>query len=241
MIEVDLIKKHGKKALGMEEEHPHPKASWRERIPEILLEIGIIVFAILLSIQLHSWHEHSLERKTERKFLTGLRQDLTQDLQELRGDSASYITQIRAFNYFRGLNAQATVNPDSLKAYGWTLRNSTQLIPNNSRFEGLKSAGRLDVIENDELLNSILDYYQEQIPHLTNNTAIYTAYKQQNMVSYLDAHLSADQRNLPAVLAAAPMQNYLNRGDEMRGIVHIYHGVMDHSRQLIRQIDEHLK
>jgi hypothetical protein len=240
MIEVDLIKKHGKKALGMEE-HAHHKPTWRERMPEILLEIGIIVFAIMLSIQLHSWHEHALDREQERKFLTGMRQDLVQDLKELRGDSLSYLTQLRGYRYFRGLTAQATTNPDSLRAYSWTLRNSTVLIPNSSRFEGLKSAGRLDVIENDELLNDILDYYQEQLPALINNTTQYSDYKQQHLVSYLDLHLSADQRNLPMVMASAPMQNYLNRGNEMHNIVQMYHGVMDHTRRLIGQIDKQLK
>ncbi|KUG08868.1 hypothetical protein [Solirubrum puertoriconensis] len=240
MIEVDLIKKHGKKALGMDEHEHHHKPTWRERVPEILLEIGIIVFAIMLSIQLHSWHEHALDRKTERKFLTGLRKDLQQDLQELCDDSLSYCTQVRGYRYFRSLTPPATVNPDSLKAFGWTLRNSTQLVPNTSRFEGLKSAGKLDVIEDDELLNSILDYYQEQLPALINNTAMFTDYKQQNMVGYLDSHLSADQQNLPAVMASPPMQNYLNRGNEMRDIVGLYHQVMEHSRQLIRQIDKQL-
>ena len=161
-------------------------------------------------------------------------------MQELRSDSLSHLKQLRGHRYFRALTPQ-TLNQDSVKTYSWTLRNATTLLPNNSRFEGLKSSGRLDVIEDDELLNSIMDHYQELIPSLTMNTSLYSSYKRENMNKYLDTHLSADGHNLPAVMASLPMQNYLNRSLDMRGILLGYHTVMQHSRDLIRQLDHHLK
>jgi len=87
MIEVDLITKHGKKALGMSEHVPQPH-SWRTRLNEILLEIGIIVFVISLSIWLHSWQEHRHDRARERQFIVGLRQGLAEGLREMAVDSA---------------------------------------------------------------------------------------------------------------------------------------------------------
>ncbi|MFD1470377.1 hypothetical protein ACFQ48_19270 [Hymenobacter caeli] len=239
MIEADLVNKHAKKALGMEE-HGHRPQTWRQRLPDILLEIGIIVFAITLSIQLHTWHEHSLDREKERKFLTGLRQDFRQDLREMRSDSDSYVTQLRASRYYRSLTPQ-TLRPDSLRNYSWTLRNSTVLVPNSSRFEGLKSAGDLDIVENEELLNSILDHYQELIPQLVTNAKQYSDYKQQNLGRYLDEHLAPNQQNLVAVMATGPAQNYLSRSGAILDILDKYHGVMQHSRQLIRQIDAQLR
>jgi hypothetical protein len=238
MIEADLVKKHGRKALGMPE-HAHHALSWRQRVPEILLEIGIIVFAITLSIWLHSWHEHTLERQTERKFLLGLRADLREDLREQGSDSVSFVTQRRGFRYYRALTPQ-TVNQDSLNRYGWTLRNVTGLVPNNSRFEGLKSSGKLDVIENEELLAAILDHYQEQLPALITSTTLYNQYKLANLSSYLDQHLLPDRANLPAVMASVPMQNYLLKDGDIGNILANYHRVMDHSRKLLRLIEERL-
>lgn len=235
MIEADLIKKHGRKALGMEE-HAHQKLSFRQRVPEILLEIGIIVFAISLSIWLHSWHEHSVERETEHKFLAGLRTDLVDDLREQRSDSSSFLAQMKGFHYYRTLTAQ-TVNRDSINNYGWTLRNVTALVPNNSRFEGLKSSGKLDVIEDEALKGAILDHYQELIPSLVNSTSLYNEYKMANLSSYLDMHLEPERANLAAVMASTPMQNYLKRDGDIGIILKYYHEVMDHSRLLIRQID----
>jgi hypothetical protein len=238
MIEVDLVKKHGKKALGIEE-HAHHAPTWRERVPEILLEIAIIVFAISLSIWLHNWQEHRHDRAQEQRFLLGLKADLRQDLQELRADSASYVQQMRAALYFRSLTRQ-TLRADSVRKYSWMLYNETGLIPNDSRFQGLKASGKLDVIEDEKLLNSILDHYQEVLPSLVMNTGMYSTYKTAHLGSYLDEHLSPDQHNLVEVMQQIPVQNYLKRAEGISGILQLYHRVSQHSRDLLRQIDKRL-
>ena len=238
MIEVDLIAKHGKKALGIAEVH-EPTKSWRHRLPEILLEIGIIVFAITLSIQLHAWHEHSVERAEERQFLTGLRADLQSDLTELRGDSLAYVLVLRGHRYFRTLTAQ-TMRPDSVEKYRWTLYNSTNLNPNSSRFEGFKSAGKLRLIEDEALLNDILDNYQELIPSLVRQTASFTQFKENNIQRYLDEHLQRSGNNLLAVMQTDPMYNYLTKEPAIQSITGGYHRVLQQNRKIIRGIDAYL-
>jgi len=239
MIEVDLVKKHGKKALGMEE-HGYSKQTWRQRLPDILLEIGIIVFAITLSIQLHNWHEHSLDREQERRFLAGLRTDLKSDLNELRLDSLAYVQLLQGYHYFRTLTPQ-TMNADSIHKYQWTLYNSTNLLPNTSRFEGLKSSGKLGVIEDEDLLNDILDNYQELIPGLVRMTLGFTNYKEQNIQRYLDEHLQASSNNFLAVMQSDPMLNYLNKDVDVHEIVNRYHLVLQQNRKIITHINEVLK
>ncbi|MDQ2771574.1 MAG: hypothetical protein M3Y54_13875 [Bacteroidota bacterium] len=236
MIEVDLITKHSKKALGMAETHAK---GWRHRLPEILLEIGIIVFAVTLSIQLHAWHEHSVERAEEHKFLAGLRADLQSDIAELRGDSMAYVLVMRGHRYFRTLTAQ-TINPDSVNKYRWTLYNSTVLNPNSSRFEGFKSAGKPGLIENDELLNDILDEYQELVPKLVRQTIGFTQFKENNIQRYLDEHLHRSGDNFLAVIQADPMYNYLNKGLVIQFIADDYHKVLQQNRKLISEINAHL-
>lgn len=238
MIEIDLITKHGKKALGMEETHAAPKG-WRHRLPEILLEIGIIVFAITLSIQLHAWHEHSAERAEERRFLTGLRSDLSGDLHELHNDSLAYAQLVQGYRYFRSLTPQ-TYSADSLGKYEWTLYNSTNLLPNSSRFEGFKSAGKLALIEDDALLNDILDNYQELIPQLVRMTQDFTQYKENNIQRYLDEHLQRSGSNFVAVMQSDPMYNYLNKQLAVHFITDRYHQVLQQNRKIIREIDAHL-
>lgn len=119
-----------------------PNKKVRERVIEIFIAIAIIVFAISLSLLLERWRENQHERKVEKKFLIGLKQDLHNDVIQLRSDSASYFNLLNAWSYLRrtGINNE-TVNYDSLNKYGNTLTNTTDFIPNYSRFEALKSSG----------------------------------------------------------------------------------------------------
>jgi hypothetical protein len=236
MVELDIIKKHGKKALGLEH---HYQPTWRQRIPEILLEIGIIVFAIMLSLQLEKWHETAADRETEHRFLVGLRTDLQSDLQELREDSLSYVKVVKGFRYFRKLGSQAP-NADSLRRYQSVLYNTTNLIPNNSRFEGLRSSGKLGVIEDEELLNDILESYQELIPSLLSTSQYFTAYKEQKIQGYLDDNLHSSGDNFIAVVSSNRMQNYLSKGGIAQEIINRYHQVMQQNRKILRRIDKQL-
>ena len=238
MIEIDLIKKHGKKIMGMEEHAPH-KLTFRERIPEILLEICIIVFAISLSIWLHNWQEHRHNRAREQQFLRGVQQDLNHDIVELRGDSLSYVRQLRGMRYFRGLRA-ATLSEDSVKAHRWVLTSSTWFVPNDSRFEGLKSSGALGIIENETLLNDLLTYYQRTTVNLTLNAKGYGEVKLSTIRPYLDLHLQPGGANLVAVMQQTPMQNYLSYGESIGGILTLYHETAQQARQLRRRIAAYL-
>ncbi len=239
MIEVDLIKKHGKKALGMSE-HAHAPRTWRERAGEILLEIGIIVFAVTLSIWLHSWQEHRHSRARERQFLVGLRQDLGHDIAELRGDSLLYVRQLQSMRYLREVSA-ATFNQDSLKAHRWVLTSGIWFIPNNSRFEGLKSSGSLAILESDTLLSRMLTYYERTTMNLTNNSKMYAETMNQTTLPFLTENLDPKGTNWVQVLQARPMQNVLLRDAAVRNVLGFYHGTAQEARVLRHAIGEYLK
>jgi len=56
------------------------KQRFIEKVKDILIEICIIVFAVSLSIWLHSWSEHRHEQKEVSEFLDGLKGDLNKDI-----------------------------------------------------------------------------------------------------------------------------------------------------------------
>lgn len=239
MIEIDLIKKHGKKALGMSETSHEPRG-WRARVGEVLLEIGIIVFAISLSLWLHNWQEHRHDRARERQFLRGIQQDLADDLREMRADSGSYQEQRRGLRYFKQLTAQ-NARSDSAGFYSWTLSNATYFISNSSRFDGLKSTGALGIIEDQALLGEILTYYQRTTVNLTMNAQGYGTSKAESIQPYLDLHLKPDKTNLVAVMQETPMQNYLSHGNAIGGVLELYHATAQEARKLHRSIGRYLE
>ena len=52
-----------------------------------------------------------------------------------------------------------------------------QLNPNDGRFQGFKSSGKIGTIENNALQNDIMDLYEENIPALLHSTESYIRIK----------------------------------------------------------------
>src|SRR5580765_1265873 len=138
-----------------------PGIHWKDKLIEIVIEICIIVFAVSFSLYLERRREQKNDRIIATQFLTGLKHDLAEDIKELSLDSGFYTNESMAYKYFYNT---VHYNADSVHAYRFLLWDYTQLIPNTNRYEALKSSGKLDVITNAELLDSIVDLYQDKIP-----------------------------------------------------------------------------
>jgi hypothetical protein len=136
----------------------------------------------------HGKSELAHQRKDVKEFLLGLRDDLNGDIREMEEDKKSYVRNRIAFSYIHNIKLKDSVNRDSLIRYNNALFNTTGLVPNNGRYEGFKSAGKIGTIENRELQNDILDLYQEMIPSLLLTTDYYTGVKMK-LGDYLTANL----------------------------------------------------
>jgi hypothetical protein len=173
MAEQEVIK-HTKKAYKVWSNKEH---SVFYKIREFVIEIFIIVFAITISIWFHNRSEHSHQQQEAKEFLLGLKADLRNDITEMKADSLTFVQTDAAFKYITGIKYGELANKDSLEKYQNYIFNTTGLIPNNGRFEGFKSSGKLGFIENSILQNLILDLYQEDIPSLTTSTNGFTERK----------------------------------------------------------------
>ena len=220
--------------------NPHMK--WKEKVVEITIEVAIIVFAITLSLMVERWRENVHERGIEKDFLIDLKTDLNSDLVQEADDSASYALMRTGWKYFYkcGING-VIADKDSLNEYGFKLFNTTTFISNSSRFEGMKSSGQLNVIENKKLLNLILDLYQYKIVglNLTNDEITFT--KHHSLIPFVQEKLIRKKdgsNNLAQLFFLPQMQNYLSSGGAAVEAIQRYHEVMEQSRQIIAMINE---
>lgn len=172
MAELEVIK-HTKKAYRIFLSNH----SLIHKIKEFFLEIFIIVFAVGITIWFHDIAEHRHEQKEVKEFLIGLKNDLRNDLSEMESDKAAYRYQQAAFQYFWHLKTDTVGATDSLKKYTNGVFNKVELVQNSGRFEGFKSSGKIENIENRKLQNDILDLYQELIPSLLTTTQLYNVQK----------------------------------------------------------------
>jgi hypothetical protein len=92
------------------------------------------------------------------------------------------------------------------------LFNATGLVPNNGRFEGFKSSGKIGNIENVELQNNIMDLYQEDIPMVLLSSNAYGGRKRQfqDYVYQNKKRLTDSTNNLTELLKTDQAVNFSN-------------------------------
>lgn len=179
------------------------------KFKEFIIEILIIVFAVSLSIWLHERSEHAHQQKEVKVFLLGLKGDLQQDIKEMQSDRESFVGSLAAFKYVTSIKVNEILNVDSVEKHGPKIINATMLVPNNGRFEGFKSAGKLGFIENELLQSEIMDLYQEDIPFLILQTNLYNDLKLK-LKEYCirNAKRTSTGSNLNVVLSTDEAQNW---------------------------------
>lgn len=205
MADQEVIK-HTKKIYKVWNRREH---SFWHKTKEFMVEIAIIVFAISLSIWFHSWSEHRHEQAAVQEFLTGLKKDLQADMSEIESDKQSYKMQKAAYSYITKTRLGEHLNPDSVNHYYLYIFNATGLKPNNGRFEGFKSSGKMGTIEDEALQNDIMDLYQENIPMLISTTDLYVS-KKKGLYDFIQKNkkrLTDSTTNFSAILNTEEAHN----------------------------------
>ena len=171
----DEIIKHSKKAYKILKSK---EMGFAHKLREIIIEIGIIVFAISLSLWLHNWSEARHDRKEEKEFLTGFKEDLKADIVNLTNSRLFYTSSLQGINYFLQASVSGNLDKDSINRYSSLFFSSTGLDPHIARYEGLKSSGKFKVIENSGLLNEIIDLQETTFQRIN---ALNDKYYQHNL------------------------------------------------------------
>jgi hypothetical protein len=122
-------------------------------------EILLVVVGILIALQINNWNENRKNRIIEKNILTSIKLDLI-------SDTISYNNGIERIN-FSNKSIKLILNKpelqDSLSALNFISSYSlADIRSRNTSFEFLKSTG-LDIIHHQELRDSIINYYEEEV------------------------------------------------------------------------------
>jgi hypothetical protein len=164
------VKKHTKKIYKTMTNTEH---TFGEKAKEIIIEILIIVFAVTLSIWLHSWSEHRHKQEEVSVFLGNLKNDLKDDIKKIDIEKEAY--QESNIGYEKIL-AITTLQLDSIykskNKVNFPIYSHGQII-NIGNYEGFKSSGKIGYIENEKLKQKILNYYQIFVPSIDEVSKVY--------------------------------------------------------------------
>jgi hypothetical protein len=236
MAEQEVIK-HTKKVYKVWHSKEH--SLW-QKCKEFLLEIFIIVFAVTISIWFHNRSEQANQQENVKQFLLGLKSDLVNDVKEMQNDKQSYLLQQAAFEYIASVKMNQSLNEDSLNIHKRWIFNTTGLNPNNGRFEGFKSSGRIGLIENNELQNDIMDLYQEDIVSLlvTTNYYIDTKKKLFEYIYQNTRRLTDSTNNLGTILATDESENICSKLKSPKQVFERYDSCINKAKKIIKEIDQ---
>jgi len=215
------------------------KLKFWHKVSEIGIEIGIIVFAVTLSIWVHDISDHNHEQNDVKSFLISLKQDLNSDLVQLQEDSDEYFRVGRTFTYITSAPV-GKINGDSIQKYQPYLFNTTTFLPNNGRYEGFKSSGKLGNIEDDSLQNHITELYQGIIPSILASTDSYNQRKR-SFFEYINHNLRRNPKggnNLLTVLSADECFNICGTLTYSGEICDRYHQAIAKSKKIIAEINK---
>ncbi len=210
----------------------------KHKVKEIVGEVLIIVFAVSLSIYLHSWSEDHHDQKNVEIFMSGLKNDLQNDINEMQIDLKAFQNQKKMYQYIAALGDGDTAHKDSIDLYKPYLFSYTGLGKSNGRYEGFKSSGRLDNIENDVLENLVLDYYEELIPQIKNSTDYFKTQKTKMADYVVEQTVGYPDGNFVEVFSSSVVKNrcriYLTNLDQ---IIHQYQRGLNAANEIVHQID----
>jgi len=242
MAEDELIKKHTKAAYKTLK---NPDMNWKHKVKEILLEIIIIVFAVTISIWFHNWSDRLNDRKQEKEFLTSLKKDLLEDKKEMTYDKGAFTQVLHGIHYFEKVGQGSALNTDSLNHYQWCFFGSAQINPRVSRYEALKGSGKLDIVENTELLKNITELYQKSFPLIIMKNQRFNLLRENYVTPFVNSHLQLNEKgqgtNWQEILRISQMRLLLSQESQISDNIQAYAAGIDKINDVLKQINEVLE
>ena len=156
----DEILKHSNKIMSTLKQKNH---SLKEKLQEIVIEIGIIIFAVSFSIWLHGLSEHNHQQEEVKVFFNALKSDLEKDIEYMTDEKTKLTESRKAIQKILKLNKKQMDSIGRIELdFDLTTRRT-----NDANYEGFKSSGKIGYIENIALKSKILSYYQTDMQPLT--------------------------------------------------------------------------
>jgi len=174
-----------------------------EKFREILIEVAIIIFAVSFAAFIERTREHYKERSEAKEFLIGLNSDIKNELAQVNQAKSQLNEMIKSYTRLQGYKIK---DVDSLEKYN--IKESFFIPklnnrPLNGRYEGFKSSGKIQTIENDSLRNDILKLYQEDIP----------------FIDFSESAFNTNQGRVEELLLSGSRDGYAKETDVLRTVI----------------------
>ena len=134
------------------------KINWLDHIANLL----VVILGISIAFYLESYREDQGRKSQEEKYLESLIEDLEADIQSL---DQLLIANERITNALVGLTdasiGRESLNDSSLLNSIFAIQYNPPFTPQRTTYESLKASGKMDLIDDFELRNSVIKLYEQ--------------------------------------------------------------------------------
>ncbi len=124
-------------------------------------EIVLVVVGILIALQVNNWNEDQKEKKIQIRYLKRIHTDIQKDTTYLRQKIQKAQNEQESYYYFiHSMYDVQSTTEDFKKLISSTVWDSEDLILQDETFTEITTSGKLDLISDDQLKESIIDYYR---------------------------------------------------------------------------------
>ncbi|MGZ4000750.1 MAG: hypothetical protein ACXVIY_08995, partial [Mucilaginibacter sp.] len=131
----EKIIKHTHQAVHIVEDK---SKNWRHKIKELAEEVIIIIVAVSITLAFHNWNDRRNERKMEKEFLEGIRDDLKHDADDI-ADVSDLNKTVAYYDKVTQQILSGKIDAAYIDTNSFELVNTSFLTFDNGRFEGFKS------------------------------------------------------------------------------------------------------
>jgi len=152
-------------------------------------ELILIFLGISLALSFDAWNDNRLLAKQERGTLIEIREGIKKDLDDINENIIGHTNRIGTYRLLiKYIEEDLPVDSKVETNISW-LSGTTTFITNRAPYETLKARG-IDIITNDKLRQSILEYYDIKQDWLVSNEVDYIHHHRDYMKPMIIKHIS---------------------------------------------------
>ncbi len=123
-------------------------------------EIILVVIGILIALSINTWNENRKSEKEARFQLSKLKDNLNSDKAHIKTVISVDSTYINNLTFcIKALSNEVTATKEEFIDHFQFIFNTNDFNPVRGTFDGLISSGKIELISNQELLDALFSYY----------------------------------------------------------------------------------
>ena len=220
----------------------------RDKWPEYVIEVIVIIFSISISFALDEWKDTRKKQELEQFYLKELAHDIETDTNQLREIIAETRQIVQKARNLQHTEAATQSSYTGVLSDMRFIFKRPRFVAQDATFSDLKSTGNMQTLSSFALKNALFDYYKQyesinliEAAELETTNTLVAAFVVKRL-PLADGNKANQQPNLAALFREIEFQNgLLIRETTRQELLHNYERTLKHGQKILASIKSQLK